>query len=209
MGELSKAKLERPKRLGELASRWWGEISNASHVWERPALEVEQLESLTRGELAEFARQVMVAGHACGVRQQQPAVLAMHDSPALSPRSATLTCMWPHPCAVTPPTQVMGPSAERRRLVVMVEGAAERARAAAAAEPAGEAASAGPAGGEMEGVLAIDPNDLHAFKRTCRIFPVPSSALLTSVVLPAAAAAAANAEVDGGGAAAVGQEAKL
>lgn len=58
VSELSKAKLERPKRLGELAQRAWSEVQQGSHLWGRPEAEVEQLRSISRQELLEFARQV-------------------------------------------------------------------------------------------------------------------------------------------------------
>jgi insulysin len=58
VAELSKAKLERPKRLGELAQRAWGEVLTGTHMWDRQAAEVTQLGSIGREELLDFARQV-------------------------------------------------------------------------------------------------------------------------------------------------------
>ncbi|KAL6746579.1 Metalloenzyme, LuxS/M16 peptidase-like protein [Haematococcus lacustris] len=60
VAELVKAKLEKPKRLGELAQRWWNEVFFATHVFNRPEAEVEALKQLTPQELLEFARRVLV-----------------------------------------------------------------------------------------------------------------------------------------------------
>ena len=62
--ELAKAKLERPKRLGELASRWWAEVHRGSLRFDRPEAEVAALRALAPADLAAFARRVLSPGAA-------------------------------------------------------------------------------------------------------------------------------------------------
>ena len=52
--ELAKAKLERPKRLRQLAAREWREIDDGTLVWERPAAEVAALRTLSKADLLAF-----------------------------------------------------------------------------------------------------------------------------------------------------------
>jgi hypothetical protein len=54
--ELAKAKLEKPKRLGHLAARYWREIDAGTLVFGRPQAEVDQLRRLTREDLDAFFR---------------------------------------------------------------------------------------------------------------------------------------------------------
>ena len=54
MEELAKAKLERPKRLRQLAAREWREIDDGTLVWERPAAEVAALRTLSKADLLAF-----------------------------------------------------------------------------------------------------------------------------------------------------------
>ncbi|KAG2422783.1 hypothetical protein HXX76_015803 [Chlamydomonas incerta] len=57
--ELAKAKLEKPKKLGDLANRWWSEVQHGCYVFNRPEAEVEALRSLAPAELMAFARELM------------------------------------------------------------------------------------------------------------------------------------------------------
>mmetsp|Transcript_10931 Transcript_10931/g.29980 ORF Transcript_10931/g.29980 Transcript_10931/m.29980 type:complete len:1056 (-) Transcript_10931:352-3519(-) len=72
--ELVKSKLEKPKRLGELATRWWNEIKFCTLEFARQEQEVEVLRTLSPTDLIEFAntmlllpqtrRKAVVAAHA-------------------------------------------------------------------------------------------------------------------------------------------------
>ncbi|WIA09647.1 hypothetical protein OEZ85_009034 [Tetradesmus obliquus] len=68
VAELAKAKLEKPKRLGELAGRWWGEIYAGTCMFDRQAAEVEVLRSLKPEDLARFSEEVL--GVERGVRRK-------------------------------------------------------------------------------------------------------------------------------------------
>ncbi|WIA29727.1 hypothetical protein OEZ86_012206 [Tetradesmus obliquus] len=59
VAELAKAKLEKPKRLGELAGRWWGEIYAGTCMFDRQAAEVEVLRTLKPEDLARFSEEVL------------------------------------------------------------------------------------------------------------------------------------------------------
>jgi hypothetical protein len=52
--ELAKAKLEKPKRLRQLAAREWKEIDDGTLVFGRPAAEVAVLRTLTKEDLLGF-----------------------------------------------------------------------------------------------------------------------------------------------------------
>lgn len=52
--ELAKAKLEKPKRLRQLAALEWREIDDGTLVFGRPAAEVEVLRTLTKEDLLGF-----------------------------------------------------------------------------------------------------------------------------------------------------------
>ena len=54
MEELAKAKLEKPKRLRELAAREWREIDDGTLVFGRPAAEVAALRTLTKPDVLQF-----------------------------------------------------------------------------------------------------------------------------------------------------------
>jgi hypothetical protein len=41
VSELAKTKLERPKRLGEVGRRWWGEVNTGAWAWHRQVRGVE------------------------------------------------------------------------------------------------------------------------------------------------------------------------
>ncbi|KAF5840753.1 Metalloenzyme, LuxS/M16 peptidase-like protein [Dunaliella salina] len=72
--ELVKSKLEKPKRLGELATRWWNEIKFCTLEFARQEREAEVLRTLSPTDLIEFAntmlllpetrRKAVVAAHA-------------------------------------------------------------------------------------------------------------------------------------------------
>jgi hypothetical protein len=83
VAELSKAKLERPKRLGELAQRAWGEVLTGAHLWGRQAAEVEQLAAISRSELLQFAQQVGLRWAGLGWAEGQAAA-AGNCRPALA-----------------------------------------------------------------------------------------------------------------------------
>ncbi|KAG2427393.1 hypothetical protein HYH02_014613 [Chlamydomonas schloesseri] len=57
--ELAKAKLEKPKKLGDLANRWWSEIQHGTYVFNRQEAEVAALRSLRPAELLAFARELL------------------------------------------------------------------------------------------------------------------------------------------------------
>lgn len=54
MEELAKAKLEKPKRLRELAAREWREIDDGTLVFGRPAAEVAALRQLSKSDVLHF-----------------------------------------------------------------------------------------------------------------------------------------------------------
>ncbi|GIL66232.1 hypothetical protein Vafri_19765 [Volvox africanus] len=58
--ELAKSKLETPKKLGDLANRWWSEVHKGYYCFDRQEAEVAQLRSLTPGELLSFARELLI-----------------------------------------------------------------------------------------------------------------------------------------------------
>jgi len=52
--ELAKAKLEKPKRLRELAAKEWREINDGTLVFDRPSAEVAALRTLSKPDLLQF-----------------------------------------------------------------------------------------------------------------------------------------------------------
>ncbi len=60
--ELAKAKLEKPKRLRELAAREWREIDDGTLVFGRPAAEVAALRSLTKSDVMQFFQVLPLPG---------------------------------------------------------------------------------------------------------------------------------------------------
>lgn len=52
--ELAKAKLEKPKRLGELAAKEWREIDDGTKIYDRPDQEAAALRKLEKDELLTF-----------------------------------------------------------------------------------------------------------------------------------------------------------
>jgi insulysin len=52
--ELVKSKLEKPKKLLQLAAREWREIDNNTLVFDRPAAEVAELQKLMKDDLLDF-----------------------------------------------------------------------------------------------------------------------------------------------------------
>ncbi|EIE20423.1 hypothetical protein COCSUDRAFT_30601 [Coccomyxa subellipsoidea C-169] len=52
--ELAKAKLEKPKRLRELAARDWREIDDGTLIFDRPAAEVAALRTLSKADVLQF-----------------------------------------------------------------------------------------------------------------------------------------------------------
>ncbi|CAD7703211.1 unnamed protein product [Ostreobium quekettii] len=57
--ELSKAKLEKPKRLSELASRYWHEIVDGTYLFDRQEREVGELRGLTKEDFIEFFKSMV------------------------------------------------------------------------------------------------------------------------------------------------------
>ncbi|KAG6439836.1 hypothetical protein O3G_MSEX001127, partial [Manduca sexta] len=51
---LAAHKLERPKRMGSKASQLWAEITVQVYNFDRPRVEVEQLNTIDKAELIEF-----------------------------------------------------------------------------------------------------------------------------------------------------------
>lgn len=52
--ELVKSKLEKPKKLLQLAAREWREIDDNTLVFDRPAAEVAELRKLIKDDLLDF-----------------------------------------------------------------------------------------------------------------------------------------------------------
>ncbi|GAX77819.1 hypothetical protein CEUSTIGMA_g5262.t1 [Chlamydomonas eustigma] len=57
--ELSKAKLEKPKKLSSLANQYWSEIYYGTLVFDRQELEVRELGSISPQELIDFATRLL------------------------------------------------------------------------------------------------------------------------------------------------------
>jgi secreted Zn-dependent insulinase-like peptidase len=60
--ELSKAKLEKLKTLGQLANRLWIEIHNGSLIFDRHEQEERALRQLSRSQVLSFAHKILVKG---------------------------------------------------------------------------------------------------------------------------------------------------
>ncbi|GLC45843.1 hypothetical protein PLESTM_001791300 [Pleodorina starrii] len=106
--ELAKAKLEKPKKLGDLANRWWSEVQLGSYCFDRQEAEVAQLRSLTPRELISFAREVLTGEQHQQQQHQQQAAFG----------------------AGSVPTAAATPVRHCRRLSVHIRGKGEEARAA-------------------------------------------------------------------------------
>jgi len=61
VAELTASKLEKPKRLGEVAQRWWNEAFYNTLVWNRQEKEVEVLKSLTPQDLLSFTNSILLS----------------------------------------------------------------------------------------------------------------------------------------------------
>ena len=88
--ELAKSKLEKPKTLGELMTRWWSEVAWDLLEFDRQAREVEELRKIRPEELIAFAERVL-GGGAGGVdagaagAARRKAVVAIVGSAELAP----------------------------------------------------------------------------------------------------------------------------
>jgi insulysin len=213
VAELAKAKLEKPKRLGELAGRWWGEIYAGTCVFDRQGAEVEVLRSLRPADLAAFSEEVL--GVSQGVRrkavvlirgsnelqQQQQAEggAGQGSCPADGVQQSQAAAEAPKGATCTAGTLANGSAADG------VCSAAAAAAAAAGDDVASYAASAVPAG---EPFLLIE--DINAFKRGCEVYPAAGqqhgSNKRRSVLLGKGATAAAEAGATGAAAAAANSE---
>ncbi|MEW5314724.1 MAG: hypothetical protein WDW38_006196 [Sanguina aurantia] len=91
--ELIKDKLEKPKRLNQLASRWWNELFYGTHMYDRQEREVATLKTLQPADLLEFATQTLLQPSTCrkvtvqvrGTAEAKPAVASADlaaDAPA-------------------------------------------------------------------------------------------------------------------------------
>lgn len=107
VAELSKSKLERPKKLYELAGRYWNEVQYGTHLFDRQEQEVAALKTLAKQDLVAFAREIVadvssrrkLAVHVCGTAESvascaptgvdaEPAANANADSAATQELSA-------------------------------------------------------------------------------------------------------------------------
>jgi hypothetical protein len=64
LDELAKSKLEKPRKLQTLATRWCAEVLLARFDWQRPATEVAVLRQLTRRDLVSFVDEAMLGSRA-------------------------------------------------------------------------------------------------------------------------------------------------
>jgi secreted Zn-dependent insulinase-like peptidase len=76
--ELAKSKLEKPKTLGELMSKWWSEVAWDLLEFDRQAREVEELRKIGPEELRQFAERVLLGALGDGPRRK--AVIAVVGS---------------------------------------------------------------------------------------------------------------------------------
>jgi insulysin len=211
VAELAKAKLEKPKRLGELAGRWWGEIYAGTCVFDRQGAEVEVLRSLRPADLAAFSEEVL--GVSQGVRRK--AVVLIRGSNELQQQQQAEGGAGQGSCPADGVQQSQA-AAEAPKGATCTAGtlangsAADGVCSAAAAAAAGDdvasyAASAVPAG---EPFLLIE--DINAFKRGCEVYPAAGqqhgSNKRRSVLLGKGATAAAEAGATGAAAAAANSE---
>jgi hypothetical protein len=226
VAELAKAKLEKPKRLSELAGRWWGEIYAGTCVFDRQAAEVEVLRGLSPAELAAFSEEVL--GVSKGVRRK--AVVLIRGSNELQQQqqqdgaaaAAAEGGVGQGSCpadgeqqsqAAAAAAAAEAPGGATCPAGALANGSAADGVCSAAAPPAAAgddvtsyAASAVPAG---EPFLLIE--DINAFKRGCEVYPAAGqqhgSSKRRSVLLgKGAAAAAAEAGATGAAAAAANSE---
>jgi insulysin len=208
VAELAKAKLEKPKRLSELAGRWWGEIYAGTCVFDRQTAEVEVLRGLSPADLAGFTEEVF--GVAGGVRRK--AVVMIRGANELQQQLQDTVGANGHQ-----QNQAAAAEAPGGANTCAAEGlgnggssGAANGLKAAAAAAAGEddlvyAASAVPAG---EAFVLID--DINAFKRGCEVYAAAAGQQQRSskgrVQLGKGAAAAAESGAVGAAAAAANSE---
>jgi hypothetical protein len=216
VAELAKAKLEKPKRLSELASRWWGEIYAGTCVFDRQTAEVEVLRGLSPADLVAFSEEVM--GVKAGVRRK--AVVLIRGSNELQQQQQTgatgaaAAAAGQGSCAAAGEQQgqaaaaAEAPGGATCPAGALADGGSSAAdgvnSSAASLKGACEdvlayAASAVPAGEEF---LLVD--DINAFKRGCEVYPAAGQQAGSSKrgKVQVGKGAAAAAELAAGGAAA-------
>ncbi|KAG2487100.1 hypothetical protein HYH03_014213 [Edaphochlamys debaryana] len=114
VAELAKTKLEKPKKLGDLANRWWSEVQHGSYLFDRQEVEVAALRKLTPAELLEFARgllaapggagklSVQIRGKAEAARAAAPAEASSGVPDAAAGPASTSAADGPAPAATSP-----------------------------------------------------------------------------------------------------------
>uniref|UniRef100_A0A383VRB5 Peptidase M16 N-terminal domain-containing protein n=1 Tax=Tetradesmus obliquus TaxID=3088 RepID=A0A383VRB5_TETOB len=213
VAELAKAKLEKPKRLGELAGRWWGEIYAGTCMFDRQAAEVEVLRTLKPEDLTRFSEEVL--GVERGVRRK--AVVLIRGSNELQQQqqgeAAAATAAGQGSCAADGEQQSQAAAAAAAEApggatcpaAGDVGSKAVLKAAAGADDVLSYAASAVPAG---EAFVLVD--DINAFKRGCEVYAAPGaqpgSSSSKGKVLLGKGAAAAEAAAGGAAAAAANSE---
>jgi len=154
VSELCKAKLEKPKRLSELAGRWWNEIYAGTYLFDRQVAEVEVLQGLTQAELAAFTQEVL-GPQSPARRKVAVLVRGSREFPQQQQEaSSNGTC----PAAPVEEGSCKAPAAPAADGVCGSSGSDDVAYAASAV-PVGEA------------FLLIQ--DVPAFKRGCEVWPAP------------------------------------
>ncbi|GIM02423.1 hypothetical protein Vretimale_7295 [Volvox reticuliferus] len=124
--ELAKSKLEAPKKLGDLANRWWSEVHKGYYCFDRQAPEVAELRSLTPGELLSFARELLIGSPIRAAATPLPVPVSPLTPPLITSAVEHIGCGTYH----------------TKRLSVQIRGKGEATRAAAAAGAATVAAVA-------------------------------------------------------------------
>ncbi|GLI63485.1 hypothetical protein VaNZ11_006466 [Volvox africanus] len=189
--ELAKSKLETPKKLGDLANRWWSEVHKGHYCFDRQEAEVAQLRSLTPGELLSFARELLIGTPITAPSMPRPVPLSPPRPPVTTSAMDHTGCGTYH-C---------------KRLSVHIRGKGEATRAAAAvvaaaaAVPTAAAADASCGGNPRcrRPYSLIPEKDPFSWKRGC--VQLPSVQALWAARRATAAAAGYNGNGSGGAAA--------
>ena len=114
MEELVKSKLEKPKKLLQLAAREWREIDDNTLVFDRPAAEVAELKQLAKADLISFFQ---VSAPSCSGSRAGAPCLANSCPPGChlqSVQSRLHTVASPHFCGEVPDTRAKDRRADLR-----------------------------------------------------------------------------------------------
>ncbi|BDA50691.1 Insulin-degrading enzyme [Coccomyxa sp. Obi] len=167
--ELAKAKLEKPKRLRELAAREWREIDDGTLVFGRPAAEVAALRTLTKSDVLQFFQDVLLDVKS----RRKLAVHIVASSKAAAPAVAADGCA---NSAADSSTNGASPGQEAGSEGVVANGSAPGATEETDKEPnlGGQDVNSQGGASTAEGSVAVHViEDVWAFKRAQEVYPSP------------------------------------